>query len=254
LSNNDSIKPAMVSERVFRRFYPNLPLQDRSLPGATAFYDWVRQHIDPQTVMLNLGAGGPAPRAKIRTFKGEVARVAGADFDPAVLSNSELDDAHLITTDGKLPFADESFDLVLSDWVVEHVADPARFLSEVMRVLRRGGFFFLRTPNKHHYVGFLATITPHWFHELVANRVRGMTTEDHEPWPTYYRLNSRRAIERAGYAAGFRTVEVRIWEGPPGYLVFNSVPFVLGVAYERLVNRYRALEDLRANIFARLAK
>jgi len=244
----------MVSERVFQRFYPSVPLAKRGLASAAAFYGWVRQHTNPQTVMLNLGAGGPAPRDQIRVFKGEVARVAGADIDPEVVSNPELDDAHLITPAGQLPFADETFDLVLSDWVVEHVAEPARFLAEVARVLREGGSFFLRTPNKHHYVGWLASITPHWFHELVANRARAMNTDDHEPWPTYYRLNSRRAIELAAFNADFRTVEVRIWEGPPVYLVFNSLPFVLGVGYERLVNRYRALEELRANIFARMVK
>jgi hypothetical protein len=81
-----------------------------------------------------------------------------------------------------------------------------------------------------------------------------MNIDDHEPWPTYYRLNSRYAIGLAARSAGFGTVEVRIFEGPPVYLVFNSLPFVLGVGYERLVNRYAGLEDLRANIFARLVK
>jgi SAM-dependent methyltransferase len=244
----------MVSEGVFQRVYPDFRLEDRGLASAAAFYKWVRQYTNSQTVMLNLGAGGPTPRAKIRVFKGEVARVAGADIDPEVMSNPELDDAHLITPNGQLPFGDKTFDVVLSDWVVEHVSEPASFLREVARVLREGGSFFLRTPNKLHYVGFLASITPHWFHELVANRARAMNSDDHEPWPTYYRLNSRRTILREGYRAGFREVEVRIWEGPPAYLVFNTVPFVLGAAYERLVNRYHALEALRANIFARLSK
>jgi SAM-dependent methyltransferase len=244
----------MISEEIFQRFYPNFQLAERWFAGAAAFYGWLRRYTNPRTVMLNLGAGGPAARHRIKVFKGEVARVAGADIDPEVVDNPELDDAHVITPGGPLPFANESFDLVLSDWVVEHVAEPGPFLSEVARVLRPGGSYFLRTPNKHHYVGFIANMTPHWFHELVANRARGMNSSDHEPWPTYYRLNSRRVIEQAGCAAGFRLVEVQIWEGPPVYLVFNSLPFVLGVGYERLVNRYHALEDLRANIFARLVK
>jgi SAM-dependent methyltransferase len=244
----------MVSQRVVQRFYPEYGLKNLGLASAAAFYGWIRQFTNPRTVMLNLGAGGPTPRDKIRVFKNEVARVAGADIDPEVIHNPELDDAHLIAPSGELPFANETFDLVLSDWVVEHVADPHQFLSEVRRVLRKGGAFFFRTPNKHHYVGLLASVTPHWFHELVANRARGMTSHDHEPWPTYYRLNSRRTIEGEGISAGFRSVEVRMWEGPPGYLVFNSVPFMVGVGYERIVNRYKALEGLRANIFARMEK
>jgi SAM-dependent methyltransferase len=244
----------MVSDRVVQRFYPNTTRQNLGLPCAFAFYDWVREYVNPQTVMLNYGAGGPAPRHKVRVFKGEVARVVGADIDPEVKRNTELDEAHVIQPGGALPFADDTFDLVLSDWVVEHVADVPQFLGEIRRVLRAGGSFFFRTPNKHHYVGFLASVTPHWFHELVANRARAMASDEHEPWPTYYRLNSRRAIESAAHNAAFRDVEVRMWEGAPGYMVFNSVPFVLGVGYERIVNRYSALDGLRANIFARMVK
>src|SRR5947208_1816238 len=137
-------KLQMVSNRIIQHFYPDIGIQTLSLLSAGAFYGWVRQSTTAQTVMLNLGAGGPAPRDKIRVFKGEVARVAGADIDPEVLHNPELDDAHVIDPGGELPFANETFDLVLSDWVVEHVADPHQFLSEIRRVLRTGGAFFFR--------------------------------------------------------------------------------------------------------------
>ena len=243
----------MVSREVFRRFYPNALFEDCTLESARAFYGWVRQYANRDTEMLNLGAGGPAPRHRIRVFRGQVARVAGADIDPEVTRNPELDDAHIIEPDGHLPFADQSFDLVLSDWVVEHVADVPQFLNEVRRVLREGGSFFFRAPNRHHYVGLLASATPLWFHEVVANRARGKGPDEHDPWPTYYRFNSRRAIERQSSRAGFRAIEIRSWEGPPNYMIFNSVPFLLGVGYERFVNRYAALKDFRAHIFARMS-
>lgn len=38
-----------------------------------------------------------------------------------------------------LPFADASFDVVMSDQVLEHIADPFRCASEARRVLRPGG-------------------------------------------------------------------------------------------------------------------
>jgi SAM-dependent methyltransferase len=47
-----------------------------------------------------------------------------------------------------IPFADESFDVVLASEVLEHFNfHPARFLAEVARVLRPGGRLILTTPN-----------------------------------------------------------------------------------------------------------
>lgn len=239
----------MVSQNMFRRFYP-----DESKDGAVAFYKWVRQITTERTIMLNVGAGPPAIRGPIRVFRGEVARVVGVDIDPAVMGNMELDEAHCISDNCELPFADNTFDVALGDWVMEHVRHPYLLLSEVRRVLRKGGSFFFRTPSKYHYVTLIARCTPHSFHKLVANWARGCPPEQHEPWPTHYRLNSRREVEAEGHKAGFERLELRNWECEPGYLVFHEVPFVFGVAYERIVNRYEVLSPLRHSILARLIK
>jgi SAM-dependent methyltransferase len=47
-----------------------------------------------------------------------------------------------------LPFADETFDVVLSFDVFEHIADSDAHLAEVRRVLKPGGWYLLQTPNK----------------------------------------------------------------------------------------------------------
>lgn len=47
-----------------------------------------------------------------------------------------------------LDFPDETFDVVVSLHVIEHVADAERYLSEMRRVLKADGVFILSTPNK----------------------------------------------------------------------------------------------------------
>ena len=50
-----------------------------------------------------------------------------------------------IRPDGTLPVEDASVDAVLSTQVLEHVTDPALYLSECLRVLRPGGRLLLST-------------------------------------------------------------------------------------------------------------
>jgi SAM-dependent methyltransferase len=212
----------------------------------------VRREAHPDTCLLNLGAG-PATKNPTCCLKGEVAEVVGADIDDAVLKNDELDTAVLIKND-KLPFADCRFDLAFSDCVLEHVERPASFLDEVHRVLKPGSSFFFRTPNRYHYVALIARALPHRFHTLVANRVRGLPDDAYDPYPTFYRLNSLSTIHRFATAAGFRKVNLQMVECQPSYLVFHALPFLAGVAYERLVNSSEIFAKLRCNIYGQLTR
>lgn len=44
-------------------------------------------------------------------------------------------------------FESDSFDIVISFEVLEHLYDPRLFLSEILRVLRHGGLLIMSTPN-----------------------------------------------------------------------------------------------------------
>lgn len=54
--------------------------------------------------------------------------------------------------DEYLPFEDETFDVVVSNHVVEHVLNQRLHIQEVSRVLKKGGFLYLATPNKYAFV------------------------------------------------------------------------------------------------------
>jgi SAM-dependent methyltransferase len=68
----------------------------------------------------------------------------GVEYVGADLPGNDDAAVHL-NPDGTLPVADESFDAVLSTQVLEHVRDPALYLSECFRVLRPGGRLLLST-------------------------------------------------------------------------------------------------------------
>lgn len=48
----------------------------------------------------------------------------------------------------RLPFQDESFDIVLCNHVLEHIPDDTRAMSELFRVMRRGGWGIFQVPQE----------------------------------------------------------------------------------------------------------
>ena len=52
----------------------------------------------------------------------------------------------------ELPFPDNSFDVVVSLETIEHLDEPAKFLTELHRVLKKGGTAIISCPNDNYYV------------------------------------------------------------------------------------------------------
>jgi len=69
-----------------------------------------------------------------------------------------------LVKDEKLPFKDNSFDIVISNQVIEHVNDQNIHINEIYRVLKNGGICYLATPNRywpiepHYYLPFLGML------------------------------------------------------------------------------------------------
>jgi SAM-dependent methyltransferase len=86
-----------------------------------------------------------------------------------------------------LPFRGESFDLVLSHAVIEHVADAARYLRECRRVLKPGGRLYVSTAP---YLSFAGAHLPRLrvpvpLHLLIGRRAAFATFRAlarHAPW------------------------------------------------------------------------
>lgn len=82
----------------------------------------------------------------------------------------------------ELPYADASFDIVVTNHVIEHVGDEAaqlQHLAEVRRVLRPGGVGYLAVPNRwmlvepHYHLAFLSWLPRAWRSPYLRVRGRG---------------------------------------------------------------------------------
>src|SRR5262249_10267030 len=82
--------------------------------------------------------------------------------------------------DRALPFADASFDLVVSFGVLEHVRDDRGSLREIHRILKPGGrFFFTFLPYWLSWTQHVARLRGDWYHTVLyrAGGVRRMASD-----------------------------------------------------------------------------
>lgn len=215
-----------LRDRLDHAWYPGVERNWDDLVFRQAILDRLR----PEHVLLDLGAGAGIVREM--NFRGIASMACGIDPDERVLQNPFLDDARVGTVE-KIDYADEQFDVVFADNVLEHLPEPQTAFSEIYRVLKPGGSFFFKTPNKFHYMPAIASLTPTRFHKYV-NSKRGRDAED--TFPTLYRANSKRRIEKLARATGFEVVAIRRIEGRPEYLRFSVPTYCVGWLYEKLVN------------------
>jgi len=143
--------------------------------------------------VLDAGCGaGPG----LRFFSSWGNRLLGLDRSFYALQRARqlVPEAGLVQGDlaGGLPFAGESFDLVLLGDVLEHLDEGQALLSECWRVLRPGGALLVRTVNRWDLRRFFQ-----------GRRWSGRADPDH------VRLYSPPELRRALRAAGFQEVRVR---------------------------------------------
>lgn len=171
--------------------------------GTMYFYGMVNAAVEPDMVYLDLGAGRAAwyeespvhYRRKQRLMRGKVREVIAADVDPVVLENRSSD-RNVMIVDGKLPLEDHSVDMIVSDYVMEHIEDVAAFAAEIDRLLKPGGWFCARTPHKLHYVALAARLMPERLEGWLLSKLQpGRKSKD--VFPKVYRLNTLAQIRAA---------------------------------------------------------
>src|ERR1700683_527655 len=115
------------------RFNPAARMAGGYLPldGTVEFYGRVCALLQPTDIVLNLGAGRGGwyfeyeseYRRSLQDLKPRVKYLYGADIDPVVLTNPTSHE-NLLIRDGRIPLVEHSVDLVVADYVFEHVESP----------------------------------------------------------------------------------------------------------------------------------
>jgi len=204
-----------VAEHVY--IHGTEPSEQERLSGLnrmtnTAFIDFL--NVAPNSRVLEVGSGlgilaneVAASAAGVELSGVELAAAQLAAARPAPRVTFTQGDAHA------LDFADESFDVVYARYLLEHVVDPERVLSEMRRVAKPGG----RVAVCENDVSLLRFDPPCPAFERA--------------WDTFIRFQSSlggdgligRRLFRLFRHAGFTDIELSLqpevhWYGSPGYV------------------------------------
>ncbi|MDH3597934.1 MAG: methyltransferase domain-containing protein [Rhodospirillales bacterium] len=119
--------------------------------------------------VLDIGTGIGLIAEYLQEIVGPTGRVAAVDRVCQLGCTGDLD-FRLVEGAG-LPFDDESFDIVISNHVIEHIGpreEQLKHLAEIRRVLARNGILYLAAPNRW------APVEPHFRLPLLSWLPEGM--------------------------------------------------------------------------------
>jgi SAM-dependent methyltransferase len=193
----------------------------------------VRSHVTPTSHVLDLGCGRGGV---VELFWRDVKLATGLDPDSPSLAGRSPGMPIIRGAGEQLPFAGDSFDLVVSVWVLEHLRDPEKVFREVRRVLRPGGHFVFLTPNLLNplvALNRLGKALPQLQRRLVP-WLYGRLEAD--TFPVQYRANTVRALRKQAVASGLDVAELRVVPDPT-YLAINPLMFRASVLSESLMPR-----------------
>lgn len=231
-----------------RAIVPGLP---SSLDG---YEQELREHIRPGYRWLDLGCGhhllAPWKKKQELELVGTCQQVVGIDADLLSLRGHQSIPVRLAADISRLPFPDNTFDLVTANVVVEHLQVPEIQFREIGRVLKPGGWFIFRTPHLYGYTTTMARLIPGPVKRKMVYLLEGR--EESDVFPAYYRANSRAAIHRVAGKSGLEVADIRMLLTPAEFSLVPPLAF-----FELLLLRLlmtQALTGLRTSLVAVLRK
>jgi trans-aconitate methyltransferase len=158
--------------------------------------------------VVDLG-GGKRPSIPISMKESLSLYVIGLDISEAELNSAppQSYDERIVADAADFSFADPA-DLILSDFVVEHVVDVRSMFANIYNSLKPGGVTIHRIPCRYCAPSLLNSLLPHSVKRKVLFELHPDRRET-AGFPAYYNYCSPGAMSRLLADIGFREIQIR---------------------------------------------
>lgn len=195
-------------------------------------------------IILCQGAGGDS-RAE-RYFL-NAKKVIAVDIDEQALGENKFANQKFVANAESLPMIKSgSIDVVLSEWVIEHLESPQKVFAETVRILKKGGLYIFETPNTRNFVIKIIRIAK-MFSNKTTQKMSSkylLDKKEEDIYPAYYHANTLEILDEGLEKAGLEKIYLDR-TGCPGY--FRAWRWLLWLELQiekllrlKMFNKYQA--------------
>lgn len=101
--------------------------------------------ISQASNILDIGCGTGDTLRYIKEYINPDAKLYGIDIDKNTYLPDFVEFKSCNIEHSSLPYEDNTFDIVISNFVLEHLQNPQKLFEESFRILKKGGYFYCST-------------------------------------------------------------------------------------------------------------
>ncbi len=202
--------------------------------------------IQKDSVLLEVGCG--RGNSLFKKIYNKCSRVIGVDLDSIALEENKYVTEKINSSIEEINLKDNSVDIVIATWVFEHIENPDECISNICRVLKKGGSLIFITPNKNSLPSLFSRLTPTFLHSFFCKVLYRRDSDD--TFKTFYKLNSLKDIRM--YLKDFNENDVIMHDD---LKFFGSLFILRPLAYLwNYIIMLKFMKNFRAIIIAKYVK
>ncbi len=211
-------------------------------PAQVKLVDTVAKHVlesvKGKARLLNMGAGRSTVLESLIAKYGCDFTSDRLDVDDCSADHPNVGECFVCSAEHMKPLKSDVYDLIYSNYVLEHIENLDAAAQEIHRILKPGGLCVCSIPNPKAPEFAIARHTPLWFHRLI----RGGSG-----WHTHYAYTSVKALGERFSRAGMEPVEISFYPCVEQYFERFILLRWLGALYDCLVRIFH-IKGMMGNI------